>query len=539
MAKNVTLMGASYPDVPAVNLPQTGGGTATFTDVTGTTATAADVAQGKVFYAADGTETTGTASGGSATIEPLSVTANGTYNPPSGVDGYSPVVVNVPSGGGGGGSASDPVKFIDYDGTILHSYSVSDFMALTALPENPSHSGLTAQGWNWSLADAKSQLTAYPEAGLTIGQMYITDDGKTRIYVHFEEARKSPYFGICPKGTVTVDWGDGSATDTLTGTSLTTVKTVQHEFPSAGDYVITLTVESGSFAFYGVSNTSHILKKSTSTSASVSRVYTNAVQKIELGTGANLGNYAFSYCMSLKTITIPSSVTNIKTYAFVNCFSLLSITIPDGVTSIESSTFYACYSLLSITIPNGVMSIGNSAFSQCYSLSSLTIPNSVTSIGGNVFSSCTSLPSLTIPNSVTSIGTSAFISCSSLSSLTIPDGITNIEANAFSSCYSLSSLTIPNSVTSIGNSAFTQCSSLSSLTIPNSVTSIGTNAFSSCYGMKEYHFLPTTPPTLASTNAFNNIQSDCIIYVPQGCLEAYQTATNFSNYASYMQEEPT
>lgn len=100
MAKNVTLMGASYPDVPAVNLPQTGGGTATFTDVTGTTATAADVAQGKVFYAADGTETTGTASGGSATIESLSVTANGTYTAPSGVDGYSPVVVNVPTGGG-------------------------------------------------------------------------------------------------------------------------------------------------------------------------------------------------------------------------------------------------------------------------------------------------------------------------------------------------------------------------------------------------------------------------------------------------------
>lgn len=104
MAKNVTLMGASYPDVPAVNLPQTGGGTARFTDTSGTTATASDVAQGKVFYAADGTETTGTASGGSATIEPLSVTANGTYNPPSGVDGYSPVVVNVPTGGGGGAS---------------------------------------------------------------------------------------------------------------------------------------------------------------------------------------------------------------------------------------------------------------------------------------------------------------------------------------------------------------------------------------------------------------------------------------------------
>lgn len=60
MAQNITLMGASYSDVPAVTLPKTGGGTARFDDVSETTATAADVASGKVFLAADGTVTTGT-----------------------------------------------------------------------------------------------------------------------------------------------------------------------------------------------------------------------------------------------------------------------------------------------------------------------------------------------------------------------------------------------------------------------------------------------------------------------------------------------
>ena len=64
MAQNITIMGAYYSAVPAVTLPKTGGGTARFDDASVTTATASDVASGKIFLASDGTITTGTASGG-------------------------------------------------------------------------------------------------------------------------------------------------------------------------------------------------------------------------------------------------------------------------------------------------------------------------------------------------------------------------------------------------------------------------------------------------------------------------------------------
>jgi hypothetical protein len=57
--------------------------------------------------------------------------------------------------------AKNDVTFYDYDGTILYSYSAADFANLSALPANPTHRGLTAQGWNWSLADAKTYVAAH------------------------------------------------------------------------------------------------------------------------------------------------------------------------------------------------------------------------------------------------------------------------------------------------------------------------------------------------------------------------------------------
>ena len=64
MAQNVTVAGASYSNVPSVELPKTGGGTASFIDVSDTTAAASDVAAGKYFYTAQGVRTVGTGSGG-------------------------------------------------------------------------------------------------------------------------------------------------------------------------------------------------------------------------------------------------------------------------------------------------------------------------------------------------------------------------------------------------------------------------------------------------------------------------------------------
>ena len=112
----------------------------------------------------------------------------------------------------------------------------------------------------------------------------------------------------------------------------------------------------------------------------------------------SIGDWAFEYCSSLTSITIPDSVTSIGEGAFCGCDSLTSITIPDSVTSIGDWAFYDCSSLTSITIPESVTSIGNWAFEYCSSLTSITIPDSVTSIGDYAFYFCSSLTSVTFEN---------------------------------------------------------------------------------------------------------------------------------------------
>ena len=212
-----------------------------------------------------------------------------------------------------------------------------------------------------------------------------------------------------------------------------------------------------------------------------------AVTEDDLQGSTSIGDYAFSYCSELTSVTIPDSVTSIGYSAFRNCSGLINVIIGNGVESIGQNAFYNCNKLTSVTIPDSVTSIDDEVFRDCSGLTSATIGNGVTSIGDGAFDGCSGLTSVTIGNSVTSIGTKAFYDCSGLTSVTIPD-----------------------SVTSIGNWAFSGCRSLTSITM-----------------------LPTNPPTLGSDAIPLNVTT---ITVPAGTSATYKTATNWSAFADKIQE---
>lgn len=128
------------------------------------------------------------------------------------------------------------------------------------------------------------------------------------------------------------------------------------------------------------------------------------------------------------------------------------------------------------------------------------------------------------------------IAKANLVSVEIGDCVTSIGSNAFASCRSLTSIDIPNSVTTIGENAFANCRNLTSIDIPSGVRSISDLAFRNCSSLISVTVNATTPPTLDFA-AFDSTNY-CPIYVPCESVEAYKTATNWSEYASRIQAIP-
>lgn len=97
----------------------------------------------------------------------------------------------------------------------------------------------------------------------------------------------------------------------------------------------------------------------------------------------------------------------------------------------------------------------------------------------------------------------------------------------------------------IQGSAFKNCKNLETVIIEKSanttIESIGNNAFNGCSAIKKLIINSETPPTLG-TDVFTGATESLAIYVPYSAdhsiLAAYQSATNWSTWASYIQEEP-
>lgn len=182
MAQNITLMGASYSAVPAVTLPKTGGGTATFTDVTDTTAAASDVATGKYFYTAAGVRTAGTNSGGGggggmqlgiASATPASASASISF---TGLSGEPTSFAVVSSANLATGASPYKTAAVVFDGTnvigqyITNTSNAQMTYSSSAFSKSYSNGTLTITGTGTNFqANAYTLVYTYGGSAANIG----------------------------------------------------------------------------------------------------------------------------------------------------------------------------------------------------------------------------------------------------------------------------------------------------------------------------------------------------------------------------------
>lgn len=234
---------------------------------------------------------------------------------------------------------------------------------------------------------------------------------------------------------------------------------------------------------------------------------------------------AFADNVSLRSITLPSSVTTIGVSAFENCTSLREVVMP-GVVEIQNFAFKNCIVLETATLPETLTSIGSESFAYA-NLSTLHIPAALTTLNlyafkGNPFTAITVDPTNTVfdsrgncnalirkgttypnlevgssatvvPTTISSIGASSFYGNHELTSIHIPDNVTSIGSDAFDGCSSLATVTFgsePN-IHTIHSSAFRDCRALTNITLPNSITYLGSAVFANCSSLVAAH-LPTS-----------------------------------------------
>lgn len=384
------------------------------------------------------------------------------------------------------------INFWDYDGTLLYSWTLAELATKTELPPLPSHDGLICQGWNWTLQDIK-------DAGreLDIGALYITDDGKTRLYVDVDTETWDDFvlnYWQDPRNATTVDWGDGTTPETVNKDSWIEHR---HVYASSGSYVITMSVKEGTTMRLGNGSDGRKLIANDETDSGRCAM----LRRVEVGARVTtITDQTFQFCSRLESISIPQNVEVKGTVTF-NQATQLRVIVIQSITNMFR-TFYNCTNLRAIAGP------GTMDYTDVYTLS------------------------YTALRQLNAAVTTAYAT-QALERVHIK--AVNGRVGDFSGDPSLLEATIPADATTFVAAAFQGDNALRRVTCLGNIASIPAQVFQRCYPLRFVDLTHCTAvPTLANVNAFDETHPQLEIRVPASLADAWKAATNWSSLADHI-----
>ena len=238
----------------------------------------------------------------------------------------------------------------------------------------------------------------------------------------------------------------------------------------------------------------------------------------------SIGNNAFCACENLTSVIIRSrEITEIGAFAFYGCRNLTSVIIPD------------------IIIPGGTISIEKGTFENC-GLTSIVIPKSVVNIGDRAFS-CENLTSIDVDRDNPNYSSENGILFNKDKTILIqyPKGKKDIE------------YVIPDGIEDIGNM---DCRNLSSITIPENIKKLKAEFFWSNGNLEHIYMKGEIPPEVSGIRGWDGvwlsdneydpyisnppdiyIQDVCILHIPVGSKNQYQSAYFWKDYKNMLEDD--
>lgn len=252
-----------------------------------------------------------------------------------------------------------------------------------------------------------------------------------------------------------------------------------------------------------------------------------------------IGDYAFSGCHNMTSISIPESVWYVGFCAFEGCEGLKEIHISDLSAWCELS-----FGDVVDDAGDSPLNYAEGLYLNGELITDLVVPEDVTEIGAHVFEGYEKLKSVVLHEGIEAIYKSAFLNCTNLSSINIPESVSYIGPYAFdgTSWYEnmpdgeiyvgthlykykgempfSTSIVVKEGTQTICESAFDCRSELTCITLPSSLRCIHDYAFCSCVNLKEIYCKGVIPPHI--NNYYNNYHEDVTLYVPTGTKEIYE-----------------
>ena len=221
----------------------------------------------------------------------------------------------------------------------------------------------------------------------------------------------------------------------------------------------------------------------------------------------NGNGYALAaYSGTDVNVIIPNSyeglpVTEIYTNAFYQNPTVKSITVPGTITEITSYTFSGCVALETVSFQDGVTTLGQSIFSGCVNLTEINLPQTIASIAPFTFMDYAALVNINLNHDnpyyhlsnnclIETASRTLMVTCSN--SMIPSDGsVTKIAPYAFYNREWLTSIELPDSIVSIGDHAFVDCYNLKEIIVGSGVTETSGMPFDRCQQLETVYYKGT------------------------------------------------